>query len=278
MHEQTDFIEQLQMAIGSAFTLVARNIRWLLLAVLISLVLGFLASVAADSVVSDLDRGLDALTRTQQSIRSVDNLRDLERSLDTTGLSTSLNFLGAAAARGAGYGLVIGIISLFFSFLGLVIYNRSYAENKEASIMGAFKQSAQRLLPGFLTAFLFFLIIIPTSFVLIGIYLAIAWIFSFVITLNEKKSGFNSFAASKDLVDRRWWKTFGFLLLVGIITFVANTIVTSIVGSNMPGNHVGAAIAVGVGGIFSQYQAAFLIVMYHMWKEERALETKEVKS
>lgn len=273
MHEQTDFIEQLQMAIGGAFTLVARNLRWLLLAVVISLALGFAASILGDSIGGDIGRSINSLSGIQQSLRGIDDLRELERSLDTTDLSRTLNSLGVTAARGAGYGLLIGIVSLFFSFLGLVIYSRSHAENKEASIIGAFKQSSQRLLPGIFTAILFFLIIIPTSLVIVGIYLAIAWIFCFVITLNEKKSGFNSFAASKDLVDGRWWKTFGFLVIVGIITLVVNTIVTGILGSDVPGNHVGAAIAVGIGGIFSQYQAAFLIVMYHMWKGEKALET-----
>jgi len=255
--------------LSAAFALCRKNLMWLLVATVLGLGLGLLTSVLTTNTVNSLDGVINQLDRSITQLDSASlrgEYRDAFRDIARNG-EGSINQLGSIAAGGIGAALAISLISLVVSLVGLVIYNKSYSDGS-ANWSAALKHSVNRFLPAIGTAFLFFAIVIPTSLVLVGVYLAILWVFFFVVVLNENKGGFASFEASRQLVAGRWWKTLLFLIAPGVIIAIINSLFIQVLGGqlNVAASHVLTAVSIGISTLLSQYQAAYLIVMYYAWK------------
>ena len=65
-----------------------------------------------------------------------------------------------------------------------------------------------------LTFLLFLCFIIP------GIIFSIFWTFAFYVAILSDKSGWSAMKYSKEIVDGRWWKTFGYSFVFGVILFI----------------------------------------------------------
>lgn len=120
----------------------------------------------------------------------------------------------------------------FWLFLYMSAYVRVYQEkylagnveritrqeiwSKMVSCMGKF----------FLWGILYFLIVVIGTFLFIvpGIYLGVAFIFSFYFLVMRDKPVFESFSASMDLTRGNWWNTLGYIiilqLIVGALSYV----------------------------------------------------------
>jgi glycerophosphoryl diester phosphodiesterase family protein len=117
------------------------------------------------------------------------------------------------------------------------------------------------------------LLLIPATLALVipGIWLAISWVLAFPVLLLEGVRGSDALRRSFRLVRRRWWPTFGILLVVGILAGVAQAIVglplavlqLTAFKHSVVGSAAVQAIGNSIAGILvTPLQAATLVVLY----------------
>jgi uncharacterized membrane protein len=53
--------------------------------------------------------------------------------------------------------------------------------------------------------------------VLPGIYLAVAWVFTFQLIIDKKLEFWSAMEVSRKVVTQHWWAMFGLMLLAGLI-------------------------------------------------------------
>jgi len=84
---------------------------------------------------------------------------------------------------------------------------------------------------GFSLVLMIFVLLLTLLLIIPGLIFGIYWIFAACIFLEKKENIKNSLKKSKEMVKGRWWKTFGFYLLLGLV-MIGIVIVASIV--NIP--------------------------------------------
>jgi hypothetical protein len=101
---------------------------------------------------------------------------------------------------------------------------------EEATVEESLGFARQRLLPLLWLSVLYgFGLIIPfLLLVLPGIWLAVAWSLSFPALLHEDVRGVKALGRSFKLVRKRWWPTFGALVVMYLIVFVISLIIIGI--------------------------------------------------
>lgn len=99
---------------------------------------------------------------------------------------------------------------------------------KEPSIADSYRAAFRRFVSLILGGLLYFIIIAFTSLLLLipGIYFSIALFFMPYIIMIENKGATDSLNRSLGLVSGSWWKLFLVLLLAGILTMIAGSIVS----------------------------------------------------
>jgi len=111
------------------------------------------------------------------------------------------------------------------------------------------------ILAGILIWIGFFIVIIP------GIYLATIWVLIVPVIMVENAGALASFGRSRELVRGRFWNVLGTLILVFLIVFVAE-IVLSLIFLFFP-TALGSALAVLVAGsVIAPFGAAVVTLMY----------------
>jgi|HubBroStandDraft_6_1064221.scaffolds.fasta_scaffold349406_1 hypothetical protein len=111
------------------------------------------------------------------------------------------------------------------------------------------------ILAGILIWIGFFFIIIP------GIFLATIWVLIVPVIMVENVGALASFGRSRELVKGRFWNVLGTLILVFLIVFVAE-IVLSLIFLFFP-TALGSALAVLVAGsVIAPFGAAVVTLMY----------------
>lgn len=75
---------------------------------------------------------------------------------------------------------------------------------------------------------LFVLVII--AIIALIVYLGVKWSFSAYHLISENKGVFESLRESNKMVYRKWWRTFGYLLLFGIILFAISFAISFVFG------------------------------------------------
>jgi len=84
------------------------------------------------------------------------------------------------------------------------------------------------ILYGVLVFLSFFACVIPS------IYLSIAWAFVAQVVVLEGLGGMDALNRSKQLVAGHWWRVFGVLFLIGVVTAVISNLVQYAVGAALP--------------------------------------------
>jgi hypothetical protein len=111
------------------------------------------------------------------------------------------------------------------------------------------------ILAGILIWIGFFIVIIP------GIYLATIWVLIVPVIMVENTGALASFGRSRQLVRGRFWNVLGTLILVFLIVFVAE-IVLSLIFLFFP-TALGSALAVLIAGsVMAPFGAAVVTLMY----------------
>ncbi len=134
------------------------------------------------------------------------------------------------------FGFIIGIIIFFIVFIVVNIFtysafygldlkskNYSYQDLAKSGKRSFWKFIGRSIILGIFLMFLFILLIIP------GIIFSIYWIFAPLIWFSEPSKSFDySLKRSKELVKGRWWRTFGFVILISLITSSVGFILQSL--------------------------------------------------
>jgi hypothetical protein len=71
-------------------------------------------------------------------------------------------------------------------------------------------------------------------FILPGIYLAVAWAFVFPVVLDQHLGFWPAMELSRRTVTRQWWRTMGFLLILGGLNLLANLVHPWLVFISLP--------------------------------------------
>lgn len=117
---------------------------------------------------------------------------------------------------------ILGILLLFFSaFISVGLINSSLKKGK-FSFRELSKSGNKRywsfilfsIVSGIFMILLFIALIIP------GIIFSVYWCLSSYIFLDKKEGILKSLKQSRRMIKRRWWRTFGYALLIGLIVVV----------------------------------------------------------
>lgn len=127
------------------------------------------------------------------------------------------------SASELGIFISITILSVILGFIAYLSY-LSTALFKEKRTGANIKKGLKILFPliGFWIVAGIFLIGLLILLIIPGIIFAIYWIFAVYIYFMENKGILASLKESRRLVRGKWWRTLGFLILIGIIFWLIN--------------------------------------------------------
>ncbi len=121
---------------------------------------------------------------------------------------------------------------------------------------------------GMITAINFIMLILGFAVVIYMVYMFIRINFLGYAFVADEKRGVEAAKTSMELVDGRWWKTFGYFFLVSIILQVANVVVSGIIGL-IAGEEVGGI----VNGVINQFATILTVIfsalLYGAYKKSK---------
>lgn len=125
------------------------------------------------------------------------------------------------------------VLSLFFIFLLLVFYLSmifavsKLAKKQKIDVRGAIHGGATFFWPGLAVIIMLVLFLLGLFILLIipGVIFFVYWIFSMYAVVIENKKGMDALNYSKKLVKGKWWKTFGYVILINVIVNVVPLII-----------------------------------------------------
>ena len=103
------------------------------------------------------------------------------------------------------------IVSVIYALIRIPQNKTSFKKAIKGGASFYWKMLLLNLLLGIALMFLSLLLIVP------GIIFAVYWSFSIYVIVNDNCSVTESLRRSKNLVESRWWKVFGYSLLMGLI-------------------------------------------------------------
>ena len=117
--------------------------------------------------------------------------------------------------------MFIDFLTMFFSGLWIV----SIATDKNKPIFYTFKRSIRKFPVALVAAILLYFIFAfgLIIFIIPGIYLIVRLLFINQAIVIDNKDVFSSLNTSWNLTENKWWNTFFFILVLGIIAFAAHT-------------------------------------------------------
>ena len=126
------------------------------------------------------------------------------------------------------FNVAISMVALLVSLSYIRVYQDHRREGNEAevTVSEVFHVMIRKLLPLLLWQFLYFLLIMVgmVFFIVPGIYLAVALTFGLLFIVLKDKSIGDSFSATFQLTRGKWWLTFAFVLILGLIVGVVSNI------------------------------------------------------
>ncbi len=136
---------------------------------------------------------------------------------------------------------------------GRVEIGEAYRETGKrlGSLIGAL------LISGILVG-LMFVIIVGIPF---AIYFSVCWTLAFACVMVENKSPLEALSRSRELVRKAWWRTFGYLIGLGIIVFVISLVLSAI-------PFIGSLISSFVSAPLTGIGATILYLMFREENEE----------
>jgi len=147
------------------------------------------------------------------------------------GLLLGASFLVVVISAALQYVPVIGDL-LYFLFHGVLLGGlyliilkriRGQPASVPETLAGFSLAFGQLLLTGFLSAFLSFLAM--CCFIIPGIYLSIAWIFSVPLVIDKRLEFWTAMETSRKVVTHVWFEVFGLVLLAYLPLIIATIIV-----------------------------------------------------
>lgn len=137
----------------------------------------------------------------------------------------------AQANTGAIATLIIGFVIFFLALIVLYFWTSiSYVQiglsNKEIPFRDTFAFARKNFWRYLGLTLLTIICLIPLFILLVipGIIFLVFWTFASYILLSGNDGAWESMKKSKALVKGRWWRVFGYLLLIVVIVFVVDTI------------------------------------------------------
>jgi hypothetical protein len=154
-------------------------------------------------------------------------------------------FLGGAGSKVAGddptalwhnltrtNSVVVSLLTLLAGVLAplaIALLIKKNLDGQTVDYRTALKQAASRWLPGLGTTLLMGIFLVGLFILLIipGIIFGIYWAFAIYAVMLNNKSGLEALQYSKSLVQGRWWRVFGYLLVFGLITAIVSWAINS---------------------------------------------------
>ncbi|MCL4436448.1 MAG: hypothetical protein M1503_03450 [Thaumarchaeota archaeon] len=163
------------------------------------------------------------------------------------------------------------ILSVFFFALvsmvvfmisgGMVVkYTSDIIETGKGSVQQSFDETIARF-PSLIAVSLITSLLIGVGFILLiapGVILAIIFSLTIPVVMIEKRGALESLSRSQRLIDGHWKKTFGLLLMVGVLTGIASLL--SVIFSPPP---LGIILGTAVGSIIDPLYFIAITVLYH---------------
>ena len=136
-------------------------------------------------------------------------------------------------------------VAMFLQPVGVIAIAKMVKQYIDGEKVQAGKAIAEALnhMPAILiTGFIYGALVLLGSFVIVpGVYFGIAWgLYTYCIAFEEKK-GWDALRSSKALVQGKWWRTFGYLFLLGCVSVLWNSVfelICSFFGEGMMKNIV----------------------------------------
>lgn len=235
-HREWNWIEQLSLS----FHVFAANMK----AILKVLLIVFLPLSILGSVING--RMLNAYLVFQQLAEA------------GAGLSNEADLINAGAQVLFHSGLTV-LISLFLQPVGIIAIAKvvkQFLTEQEISF-GTALGEAFSLMPAIVASGIIYgvLVFLASLLIVPGIYLSVAWVFYlYALGLSEKR-GMEALRYSKGLVNGKWWRTLGYLLLLAVIAMLWNS-AFQLVYSLLPQGHIADAAY----QLLSYFSAAFVTV------------------
>ncbi|MDO4530984.1 MAG: hypothetical protein Q4C06_03300 [Bacillota bacterium] len=155
--------------------------------------------------------------------------------------------------------LLLFAVTLFLQPVGIVAIAKivkQYLDGEEIQV-GRCISEALGCMPAILiSGFLFGVLVLFGSFFIVpGVYFGIAWGFYHYCIALEGKKGWDALRSSAALVRGKWWKTFGYLFLLGAVGIIWNSVfevICSFIGN--------AVIAEGLYHFLCYFSISFVAV------------------
>jgi len=120
-------------------------------------------------------------------------------------------------------GIITFLVSVFaYASLTYGVLNKKKLIDFKSSLVGGKKNYFRYL--GFSVVTTIFLTGLTILFIIPGIIFGVFWCFASFILIKEGKGIMDSLRESHRLVKGRWWKTFGFLILIFLVMFLITLI------------------------------------------------------
>ena len=127
--------------------------------------------------------------------------------------------------------IIAGLVALvvtYFIMGGLVLGSAQTYLGKSSTVLAVFGQSKRRFFPFIgcvlLVSFAVWILAITIIGFPVAIFLGIRWMFCVFAVLIEENSVINSLKRSSELVKGSWWRVFGVMLVISILSIFAHII------------------------------------------------------
>jgi hypothetical protein len=110
--------------------------------------------------------------------------------------------------------------------------------------------------------------------ILPGVFLGVAWCVTTPALVVEELPAVRALGRSFDLVRKRWWKTFGYLIVIGLIVavpaFFVSLITAGVFDHRTAAGVIGSGVVQGVVSLFvTPLTAAMTVLLYFDLRTER---------
>lgn len=165
----------------------------------------------------------------------------------------------------AGYYLILAAIGVFLQpilDMGFMKMTKWRLEERSFQSISAYAKSMLHTPTVILVGLVYAICIFVGSLILIpGIYLGVVWTFYLQCIALAKRKGVDALGHSLMLVRGRWWRTFGFVLLLGILVSACSTLVGSIFYL-FPSNYVTEILSIWISYVASAFSTCVMTVLF----------------
>jgi len=203
---------------GSKFVIILKS--FLFLYFIPVAIIGILALIVFLSVFGS---GFGYSTISGNSISNLFSITGFSTLTSNTGNPTILLWIIPLAI------ILFVILLVLITLLNICYINIGFF-NKEKSFKNVFNRSKKYFWKYIGLSLLIYLCLVPLYLLLIipGIIFSIYWIFAFYVLVRENTGIWESMKRSKIIVKGKWWKVFGYSLLLGLI-IVAVSLVSNFI-------------------------------------------------